>query len=162
MSYTPTLTLVARKAPRSGGLLWDVLFVSVYPSVPPKLIATATRNPLFDGARELIAMGYSEEVLVTLRHEGSDHDSFKPMKLGTAAKLTTSEEVHRSVRFRTDAAARAGEWGMAAVERHKPFPDVQTPETPAARVRADGTTSPATSWATLDEADNKREEARTA
>jgi hypothetical protein len=35
-----------------------------------------------------------------MRHAGSVHDSFKPVRLAVAAKLVTSELADRSVHFR--------------------------------------------------------------
>ena len=70
---------------------FDVFFEGV-------LLVRATRQPLYDGARALIDQGYSPEMFVTFRHDGASHDSFKPMKLGEAAKWTVEERDKKGLR----------------------------------------------------------------
>ena len=45
-------------------------------------------EPFLSGARVLLAQGADPDALVTMRHEGTDHDSFRPMRLGRVAGLT--------------------------------------------------------------------------
>lgn len=50
------------------------------------------REPLFDGARVLLARGYNPDTLMTTRHEGKQFDNFKPASIGAMAELATSED----------------------------------------------------------------------
>jgi hypothetical protein len=47
-----------------------------------------SEQPLVDAARLLLDEGYSPETLLTMRHEGSAHDSFRPLPIREWAKLT--------------------------------------------------------------------------
>ena len=51
-----------------------------------------SREPLFDGARVLLARGYNPDTLLTTRHEGKQFDNFKPATIGELAALATSED----------------------------------------------------------------------
>jgi hypothetical protein len=64
-----------------------------------EVLLARTRLPFLDGARALLARGVDPEVLIVLRHRGAGHDSFRPIRLGVAARLTV-EEGNRSTRFR--------------------------------------------------------------
>lgn len=50
------------------------------------ILAAATEFPLADGAHALIQRGAHPETLVTLRHEGAEHDSFAPVPLHIPAR----------------------------------------------------------------------------
>lgn len=51
-----------------------------------ELLACATEHPLQDAAHVLLTIhGLPGDTLVTLRHEGKDHDSFVPMPLHVPA-----------------------------------------------------------------------------
>jgi hypothetical protein len=45
-----------------------------------------SRQPLYDGVRALLDLGYPEDTPVTIRHEGKGYDSFVPQKLGVVAQ----------------------------------------------------------------------------
>jgi hypothetical protein len=45
-----------------------------------ELIVTS-RQPLHDGARELLKRGFAPDERMTIRHEGRDYDSFEPRPL---------------------------------------------------------------------------------
>ena len=51
-----------------------------------------SREPLFDGARELLARGYDPSTLMTTRHDIKTFDSFKPEPIGKLAGLTARED----------------------------------------------------------------------
>ena len=53
-------------------------------------VLCVSRTPFFDAARKLLAQGYDPNVLLMLRHAGSDTDSLRA-KLGVAASLTVKE-----------------------------------------------------------------------
>lgn len=82
--------IIARRVPwpsprvrsdRSGlRLRWDAL------TEAGELLASATEHPFADGAYVLAGRGVDLETLVTMRHEGSPHDSFKPMPLRVVAE----------------------------------------------------------------------------
>ena len=57
-----------------------------------------TSKPLHDGARRLLDLGYDPDELMTVRVEGRDYDSFKPIKIGEAAKWTVSESERQGLR----------------------------------------------------------------
>ena len=50
-----------------------------------------SREPLLDGARELLRRGYDPDTLVTTRHDGKAFYSFEPAPLGRLAGLTIEE-----------------------------------------------------------------------
>jgi hypothetical protein len=56
-----------------------------------EVIVTGTRQPLVDGARELIVRGFDPSAPLTMRHEGKAYDSFRPMPIGHWAKWTYKE-----------------------------------------------------------------------
>ena len=43
------------------------------------LLVASTRQPLVDGPRVLLAQGFDPGTPLTMRHEGSAHDSFRPL-----------------------------------------------------------------------------------
>jgi hypothetical protein len=55
------------------------------------LIVTGTRQPLVDGARELLARGFDPGTPLTMRHEGKAYDSFQPLPIGKWAGWTYTE-----------------------------------------------------------------------
>jgi hypothetical protein len=56
-----------------------------------EVIVGNTKQPLVDGARELLAIGFKSSTPLTMRHDGSLHDSFKPLPIGEWAKWTYKE-----------------------------------------------------------------------
>ena len=70
-----------------------------------EVIVASTRQPLVDGARELLARGFDPAALLTMRLEGKVYDSFQPLPIGEWAKWTYKER----------------EKGGLAVERWMPF-----------------------------------------
>ncbi|GJD92984.1 hypothetical protein [Methylobacterium iners] len=64
---------------------------SVYKSYLGDTLLCTTRQPFYDGARELLRMGYPSETVVNMRHQGKTYPSFVPTTLGEAAKLTVIE-----------------------------------------------------------------------
>jgi hypothetical protein len=71
-------------------------------------IVENTRQPLVDGARELIARGIDPKTPLTMRHEGKAHDSFRPLPIGKWAGLDYEEDGLIGVRCRQVTAARPG------------------------------------------------------
>ncbi len=59
-----------------------------------------SREPLLDGARELLRRGYDPDTLVTTRHDGKAFYSFEPAPLGRLAGLTMEESDARGLRLR--------------------------------------------------------------
>ena len=45
-----------------------------------EVIVDSSQQPLVDGARELLARGFDLATPLTMRHDGSSHDSFEPPK----------------------------------------------------------------------------------
>jgi len=56
-----------------------------------ELIVSSTRQPLVDGARELLARDFDPATPLTMRHEGKDYDSFQPLPIGKWAGWTYTE-----------------------------------------------------------------------
>lgn len=50
-----------------------------------------TRQPLYEGARMLLAAGHDPEAMLTMRLDGSAFPSFKPMSIAALAKWTIEE-----------------------------------------------------------------------
>jgi hypothetical protein len=73
-----------------------------------QVIVGNTKQPLADGARELLARGFNPNTLLTMRHEGLPHDSFELFKIGQWAGLTFREGEKTTL--------RSAPW--------MPFPDV--------------------------------------
>lgn len=86
-----TLTIIARKVPwpslterpdRAGlRLRWDAV------TEDGDVLYKATEFPFLDGAYALACRGVDPETLVTMRHEGAAHDSFRPMPLRVVAAM---------------------------------------------------------------------------
>ena len=55
------------------------------------LIVTGTRQPLVDGARELLARGFDPTTPLTMRMKGKAYDSFQPLPIGKWAGWTYNE-----------------------------------------------------------------------
>jgi hypothetical protein len=54
-------------------------------------VVTNSKQPLVDGARKLLAAGFDPATALTMRHDGSSHDSFALLPIGKWAKLTYEE-----------------------------------------------------------------------
>jgi hypothetical protein len=54
-------------------------------------VVANTKQPLVDGARELLARGFDPATLLTMRHEGKAYDSFQPLPIGKWAGWTYEE-----------------------------------------------------------------------
>jgi hypothetical protein len=64
-------------------------------------LVASTRQPLVDGARELLSRGLDPATLLTMRVEGKSYDSFAPLPIGQWAKWTyTESEKHALKRQR--------------------------------------------------------------
>ena len=55
-----------------------------------KLILTS-RQPWYDGARELLRRGYPGDTLLTIRHAGKDCDNSVPLEIGYLAQWSISD-----------------------------------------------------------------------
>jgi len=64
-----------------------------------ELVCTSGR-PLYDGARALLALGYSATELLTTRHMGKPYDNFVPARLDRLAKWTVSESDRDGLQYR--------------------------------------------------------------
>jgi hypothetical protein len=62
------------------------------------LITSGTRQPLVDGARELLARGFDPATPLTMRREGKGYDSFQPMPVGKWAGWTYEESGTKPLR----------------------------------------------------------------
>lgn len=56
------------------------------------ILVCTSRQPLFDGARELLRRGHDPADTLTTRHEGKAFDNFVPAPIGELAKLTCDGE----------------------------------------------------------------------
>jgi hypothetical protein len=56
-----------------------------------ELIVASTRQPLVDGARELLSRGFDPATPLTMRHEGKAYDSFELLPIGKWAGWTYEE-----------------------------------------------------------------------
>jgi hypothetical protein len=56
-----------------------------------EVIVTMTRQPLVDGARELLARGFDPATPLTMRMQERAYDSFQPMPIGKWAEWTYEE-----------------------------------------------------------------------
>ena len=64
-------------------------------------LVVSTRQPLVDGARELLARGFDPATPLTMRMEGNAYDSFQPLPIGQWAGWTyTESEKHALKRQR--------------------------------------------------------------
>lgn len=136
-NHNPTglLVIVARRVrwpdlaarPNRSGLRlrWDAL------TEAGELLVAATEHPLTDGAHVLVRRGFEPETPVTLRHEGADHDSFKPMPLripaarGAKRAEATARIAAHSVRGSQETAATASSEPMDRRHEHRlPLPAI--------------------------------------
>lgn len=62
-------------------------------------LVVRSAQPLYDGARELLARGYDPEALLTLRHDYAETDSFKPKPIGELARWTVHERADRGLQL---------------------------------------------------------------
>ena len=85
-----------------------------------ELIIRNSRQPLVDGARELLARGFDPATLLKMRHQGSLHDSFRPAPISEWARWTYKEGERDSLRrtlwmpFRADRGAQKSGLELAA------------------------------------------------
>jgi hypothetical protein len=63
-----------------------------------EVIVGSTKQPLADGARELLARGFDPAAPFTMRHERSAHDSFQPLPIGRWAGWTYEEGERTTLR----------------------------------------------------------------
>ncbi len=56
-----------------------------------KIVLRGTRQPLVDGARALVKLGYDADELLTMRTEGAAYDSFVPQPIRDWAQWTYKE-----------------------------------------------------------------------
>jgi hypothetical protein len=83
---TPTVLLVTPEAdPQKAGRFTG------RPESTGEVIVANTRQPLVDGARELLARGFDPGTPLTMRHEGKTYDSFQPLPIGQWAKWSYAE-----------------------------------------------------------------------
>lgn len=62
-------------------LLWDAI------GPGGEVLFERTEYPFADGAHVLLSLGYDPDALVTMRHEGAAHDSFRPVLLRRIAAV---------------------------------------------------------------------------
>jgi hypothetical protein len=70
---------------------------SAYPETGDAVVF-GSRQPLVDGARELLARGFDPATPLTMRMEGKAYDSFQPMPIGEWARGTYAESEERALR----------------------------------------------------------------
>ena len=63
-----------------------------------EVIVASTRQPLVDGARELLARGFDPATPLTMRHEGKAYDSFQPLPIGKWAGWTYTRAREHALR----------------------------------------------------------------
>jgi hypothetical protein len=63
-----------------------------------EVVIRNSRQPLADGARELLTRGFDPATLLTMRLEGRAYDSFRPMPIGHWAKVTYTESEEHPLR----------------------------------------------------------------
>jgi hypothetical protein len=64
-----------------------------------EVVVHSSRQPLADAARELLlARGFDPVTPLTMRHEGSPHDSFRPLPIGKWAGWTYEERERDGIR----------------------------------------------------------------
>jgi hypothetical protein len=61
-------------------------------------VVTSSKQPLVDGARELLAAGFDPAIALTMRHDGSSRDSFQPLPIGRWAGWTYEEGERKPLR----------------------------------------------------------------
>jgi hypothetical protein len=76
-----------------------------------------SRQPLADGARELLARGFDPATPLTMRPEGKAYDSFRPMPIGHWGRVTYTEGENTPLRCaRWMPRPAVGEWQKSGVE----------------------------------------------
>ena len=63
-----------------------------------EVIVASTRQPLVDGARELLARGFDPATPLTMRHDGKSCDSLQPLQISKWAKWTYEERERDGIR----------------------------------------------------------------
>lgn len=63
-----------------------------------EIVLHGTRQPLVDGARALVKLGYDANELLTIRPEGAAYNSFLPQPIREWAQLTYKESERRPLR----------------------------------------------------------------
>ena len=63
-----------------------------------EVIVSNSKQPLVDGARELLAAGFNPRTPLTMRHDSSSHDSFEPLPIGKWAGWTYEEGERTTLR----------------------------------------------------------------
>ena len=61
-------------------------------------VVTDSKQPLVDGARALLAAGFDPATSLTMRQDGSSHDSFAPLPIGRWAGWTYEEGERTTLR----------------------------------------------------------------
>ena len=83
------LTLVLRpRIEERGGCRFHLDRFEAY--LDGELILTS-RQPWYDGARELLRRGYPGDTLLTIRHAGKDCDNSVPLEIGYLAQWSISD-----------------------------------------------------------------------
>jgi hypothetical protein len=103
-------------------LRWDALHEET-----GELLAAGTEHPLPDAAHALAMRGLPRETLVTMRHEGSPHDSFVPMPLRIPAAAGARRAENRA---RIAALRSTGREETAMEEATNPEALAKTPAVP--------------------------------
>jgi hypothetical protein len=67
-------------------------------TVDGRVLVHATKQPLLEGCRVLLAEGVDPDAVAIMRHAGSSTDALRA-KLGAAAKVTVAERDRGGVRF---------------------------------------------------------------
>jgi hypothetical protein len=86
------LIIIPEADPQKGGR-----FTGRLESTGEAIVAN-TRQPLVDGARELLARGIDPATPLTMRLEGKAYDSFRHLPLGEWAKWTYTEPDKRGLK----------------------------------------------------------------
>ena len=60
-------------------------------TVPDGQLLGNFSQPLYEGARALLALGYPPDQLMTTRWAGKNYDNFQPRPIGLLAKWTVTE-----------------------------------------------------------------------
>jgi hypothetical protein len=102
------VNILSTHARPSKELVMERLIVMALPSKPGRFsahlestgapVVTNSKQPLVDGARELLASGFDPATVLTMRHDGSFHDSFAPLPIGKWAGWTYTEGETTSLR----------------------------------------------------------------
>jgi hypothetical protein len=90
-------------------------------------IVTSSKQPLVDGARELLAAGFDPATPFTMRHERNAHDSFQPLPIGRWAGWTYEEGERTTLRQALWMAFPAGAGAQKSTSEMSGVPEA-TPE----------------------------------